>query len=158
MNSGVISSRYANAFLRLTQESGRGEQVCEQVRTLLRDPESMPEKMEPDLEKLILLLRRNGREDHLKFILRSFVDRYYDSVNARLAHLTTAVPSPGLGEKLCGLVAENSGLRVVLETSVDPDIIGGFVFEIDDYILDASVRSSIEKIRRELIEKNNRIV
>ena len=55
-------------------------------------------------------------------------------------------------------VLENSGLRVVLETSVNPDIIGGFVFEIDDYILDASVRSSIEKIRRELIEKNNRIV
>lgn len=158
MNTGIISSRYALAFLRLTQESGRGEQVCEQVRSLLREPDIMPAELEPDIEKLVALLRKNGREDYLKFVLRSFVDMYYDSVGARIAHLTTAVPSPGLGGRLCELVSKSSGLRIILETTVDPNIIGGFVFEIDDYLLDASVRSNIEAIRRQLIEKNNRIV
>lgn len=158
MNTGIISSRYARAFLRLTQESGRGEQVCEQVRSLLRDPESVPADMEPDIAKLIALLRKNGREGYLKFVFSSFVNIYYRSVGTRLAHLTTAVPAPGLGEKLCGMVSGKTGLRILLESTVDPDIVGGFVFEIDDYMLDASVRSSIETIRRELIEKNNRIV
>lgn len=158
MNTGIISSRYALAFLRLTQESGRGEQVCEQVRSLLREPDIMPAELEPDIEKLVALLRKNGREDYLKFVLRGFVDMYCDSVGARIAHLTTAVPSPGLGSRLCELVSKSSGLRIILETTVDPGIIGGFVFEIDDYLLDASVRSNIEAIRRQLIEKNNRIV
>lgn len=158
MNTGVISSRYARAFLRLTQESGRGEQVCGQVRSLLSDPDNMPVELEPDIRKLITLLRKNGREDYLIFVLRSFVDLYCKSVGNRIARLTTAVPAPELGGRLCKLVTESSGLRLILETTVNPDIIGGFVFEIDDYMLDASVRSSIENIRRQLIEKNNRIV
>lgn len=158
MNTGVISSRYARAFLQLTQESGRGAQVCEQVRLLLRNPDQMPSELEPDLLKLIVLLRRNGREDHLKFILRSFLDLYCQSAGMRIAHLTTAVPAPGLGEKLCNLVSSRSGLKIVLESSVNPEIIGGFIFEIDGYAMDASVKSSIENIRRQLIDKNNRIV
>ena len=41
---------------------------------------------------------------------------------------------------------------------IDPEILGGFVFEMDGYRLDASVESQFRRIRRQLIEKNNRIV
>lgn len=158
MNTGIISSRYARALLLLTQETGRGEQVCNQIRSLLSDPDRIPENLEPDLEKIIALLARNGREDYLKFVLNSFVGMYYRSAGVLLAHLTTAVPAPGLGEKLTGLVSSRTGFKVLLETAVDPDIVGGFVFDIDDYRLDASVRSSIDAVRRQFIDKNKRLV
>ena len=45
-----------------------------------------------------------------------------------------------------------------LEEKVDPDIIGGFIFELDGYRLDASVENHLSRIRRQLVEKNNRIV
>jgi F-type H+-transporting ATPase subunit delta len=41
---------------------------------------------------------------------------------------------------------------------VDPAIVGGFVFTVDDLMLDASVARQIELIRRQFVEKNNRIV
>lgn len=158
MNTGIIASRYANALLLLTQESGRGEQVCTQIRSLLADPRSVPAPLEPDLEKLILLLKKNGRLEYLRFVLRSFVGKYYNSVGMCLASLTTAVPAPGLDKKLGDLVSSLTGLKVLVESNVDPSVMGGFVLDVDNYLFDASVRTELETIRRELIEKNTRIV
>lgn len=158
MNTGLIASRYANALLLLTKESGRGEQVCKQVRRILVSPDDMPAEFEPDLEKLIALLKKNGRLEYLKFVLRSFVSLYFSSEGICLATLTTAIPAPGLGKKLCNLVTGLTGYRIVLDSRVDPSIIGGFVFDVDDNLFDASVKTQIETIRREFIEKNTRIV
>ena len=158
MNTGAIASRYAGALLLLTQESGRGEQVCAQIRGILADPDSMPAALEPDLEKLIVLLKTNGRLEYLKFVLHSFVDKYLESVNTCQATLVTAVPAPELGERLRSLVSERLGRRIILNTRVDPSIIGGFVLDVDNYMFDASVKSQIETIRREFIAKNTRIV
>ena len=47
---------------------------------------------------------------------------------------------------------------MLLETSVDPDLLGGFTLEIGDYLLDGSVRRQIETIRRQFVISNNRIV
>ena len=41
---------------------------------------------------------------------------------------------------------------VIINKRVDPEIIGGFVFEIGDYRLDSTVRTQLEKIKRELTE------
>lgn len=158
MNTGLIASRYANALLLLTKESGRGEQVCKQVRGILACPDDMPAEIEPDLAKLIALLKKNGRLEYLKFVLRSFVSLYFESEGICLATLTTAIPAPELGKKLCDLVSGLSGYRIVLDSRVDPSIIGGFVLDVDDNLFDASVRTQIETIRREFIEKNTRIV
>ncbi len=159
MNTGIIASRYAQALLLLTRESGRGEQVCNQIRAILDSPgDALPSSYEPDLEKLLALLKKNGRLDYLKFILRSFVEKYYESVGIGLATLTTAVPAPELGEKLCNLVYEATGFKVLLDSRTDPSIIGGFVFDVEDHVFDASVKSQLDKLRRDFIEKNTRIV
>lgn len=158
MNTGLIASRYANALLLLTKESGRGEQVCKQVRRILACPDDMPAEIEPDLAKLIALLKKNGRLEYLKFVLRSFVSLYFESEGICLATLTTAIPATELGKKLCDLVSGLSGYRIVLDSRVDPSIIGGFVLDVDDNLFDASVKTQIETIRREFIEKNTRIV
>ena len=150
--------RYARALLLLTQESGRGSQVCAQVRSLLATPDTIPSPLEPDLEKLIVLLSNNGRTEYLKYILRSYITLYCKSVGLVTAHLTTAVPAPELSEKLKALVAEKTGCEMELETTIDPDIVGGFIFDVQDLRLDASVRSRIEKVRRQFIEKNTRLV
>ena len=45
-----------------------------------------------------------------------------------------------------------------LDVDVEPEILGGFVFELDGYRVDASVENHLAQIRRKLIEPNNRIV
>lgn len=155
MNTGAISSRYAKALLKLVAETGRGDAVCAQVRSILACPDEMPQPLEPDLEKFISLLVRNGRMEHVKLILADFVHRYHEAHGVKVAHLVTAVPAPELEDRLRELLKEYT---LIFESRVDPDIVGGFVLTVDDLMMDASVRSQIERIRRQFVEKNRRII
>lgn len=158
MNTGIISTRYAKALLMYTEENGRGERVCAQIREILKDPDKMPSALEPDLERFLTMVSKNGRMEDIRFILRSFVGMYYRSKGIRIATLVSAVPSPGLEDRLHGILEKKFGCRIVFESSVDPSLVGGFQVVVDDYMLDASVRSQIETVRRQFITQNNRIV
>lgn len=155
MNTGVISSRYARALLLLTQESGRGEEVFSQARALLKDPSRVPEPLEPDLARLVMLLRKNGRGAFLRFVLNDYLRLWCKSTDAHMAHLTMAAPDPALPDRIAALI----GGKVYIDTETDPSIEGGFTVILDDAVcLDASVRGQLERIRRQLIERKSRIV
>ena len=154
MNSGVISSRYARALLLLTEESGRGEQVFLQARQLLKDPSTVPQPLEPDLARLSALLARNGRGELLRQILVDYIRLWCRSTGTKLVHLTTAVEAPELPGKIESLL----GGKVYMDVEVDPSIEGGFTVILDDIMLDASVKGQIERIKRQFIERNQRIV
>ncbi|MBQ6244694.1 MAG: ATP synthase F1 subunit delta [Bacteroidales bacterium] len=158
MNTGIISSRYATALLRYTQETGGGERVCAQVRRLLDHPEQDPGPLEPELERLIRLLVQNGRMEDVRLILRSFLTKYYQSLGVKVAVLTTVVASEELEHKVRAMLEKQFGGEVLIESRVDPALVGGFTLEVGDYLLDASVRRQIETIRRQFVIQNNRIV
>jgi F-type H+-transporting ATPase subunit delta len=50
-------------------------------------------------------------------------------------------------QKLTEITQKN----VVLETRVDPSILGGLVVRLDHLVLDGSVRGQLARLRRELI-------
>ena len=158
MNTGIISSRYATALLRYTQETGGGARVCAQVRRLLEHPEQNPGPLEPELERFVRLLVSKGRMEDVRFMFRSFLTMYYRSKGILVARLTTVVASEELERKLRTMLEKKFGSEVLIETSVDPGLIGGFTLEVGDYLLDASVRRQIETIRRQFVIRNNRIV
>ena len=158
MNTGAISSRYAKALLKYVQQTGRGEQVCAQVHELLRNPDLKGAELEPELQRFVALLSRNGRLEDVRLILRSFERMYCESVGILQMQLVTVVPSPETEARLKALLDEQTGLKVWLESSLDPDLIGGFTLQVGDYMLDASVRRQIDDIRRQFVIQNNRIV
>lgn len=158
MNQGTVSARYAKAFLDLVEESGRGEQVFAQVRALLADASAMPLPLEDDIRRLVLLLKRNKRLDNLKFILHDFIRLYCEKERILIVELTSSVPSPGLAGRVEQILAEKTGCTVLLESKVDPELLGGFVIELENEMLDASVRTQIDRIRRQLVQKNKRII
>lgn len=158
MNTGAISTRYARALLKFVEQTHRGEQVCAQVEQLLKAPDSAPTPLEPDLEKFMALLVRNGRTDLVRLIFTTFVRMYRESAGIVTAHLTTVIDSPQVAERLHSLLESRTGCRVLLDTSVDPSLQGGFILEVGDYMLDASVSRQIETIRRKFEMNNNRLV
>jgi F-type H+-transporting ATPase subunit delta len=43
----------------------------------------------------------------------------------------------------------------ILSVRVDPELLGGLVVKVDDWVFDDSVRARLERIRNQLIEKGN---
>ena len=185
MNTGIISSRYAKALFEYTELTGGTEAVASQVPVLvqalsrvpalqraLEDPVAVStgEKialfsaalgdgaLRPELEKFLRLVIKGGRESELRLIFQDYLTRYYRSRGIRMCRLITAVESDDLRDRLVALMSRVTGDNIVVETQVRPDLIGGFIFEIDDYMVDASVARQIETIRHQFIEKNRRVV
>ena len=185
MNDSIIRTRYADALVKYVRETGNGESVCAQAEKLacvLRDvPDlsrmiaakdvvsparkrellhaALGEPMAPELDRFIDLLLENGRIGSLRMVLLDFADRYRRSIGIRKAHLKVAVPpTEELLARLAALVKERTGDDALIDVVVDPDLIGGFVFDIDDAMIDKSVARKLELIRLQFIEKNRRIV
>ena len=158
MNTGVITSRYAKALLKLVLETGGGDNVYAQVTTMLADPDNMPRPLAPELSKFIELLVRNRRLEYVKLILNTFVRLYDEQLNRRRIRLTTAIAAPELEQRIKQIFEDRLGGEVIIDAKVDPDIIGGFILVVDDRMLDASVSRQIEDIRRQFIAKNKSIV
>ena len=72
--------------------------------------------------------------------------------------LVSPVEPPTLESCLRDLIEKRTGCRLILKTEVNPSLIGGFIFEVEDTVLDASVSRQLDIIRRQFIEKNRRIV
>lgn len=184
MNAGVIAARYAKALLKYVQETGNGNRAYSQACVIVLRMKEIPqlrdyveEYNEIPSDKKILLLEAALGEPVLKeimdfinlvidrrrtgFLLRmfhSFITQYREAMNIKVGRLVTALPAEGLKERLEEIFADRSGAEVHLDAQVDPSIIGGFVFELDDWRMDACVESSFRKIRSALIDNNNRIV
>lgn len=117
----------------------------------------------PDLRKFIGLLIRNGRIGDVRLVLTTFITEYYRSRHIKRARLVVADPAlldsdSRLESRLRDLVEKQTDCKLILKTEVNPSLIGGFVFEVEDTVLDASVSRQLDDIRRQFIEKNRRIV
>ena len=185
MDDGIIASRYASALLKYVLETGDGGRVCDQAVQLekalstvpdlamvLDTPEDIPdeakisllhtaigEKMEEGLDRFIRMVFENKRVPLLRLMLKDFIVRYRRSqglVRGRLRVVTD--PPASLVDRLRALVKTKTGYDVEIETVIDPTLIGGFVFDIDDYIIDASVARQLERIRAQFVDNNRRIV
>ena len=186
MNRSIVITRYATALVKYACECGQGEVLCSEADVLGKALVAQPDlrrmmaaaddvvspsdklkllqgalggKMSEEMGRFLSLLSRNGRMSMAEDILRNFRDSYRRSVGVRKAHLTTvSEPSERLLHRLKELVKQKTGDDVMIEVEVDPSIVGGFVFDIDTYMMDASVKRQLDVIREQFIEKNRRII
>ena len=95
-------------------------------------------------------------------VLKSFENQYYESRKIVRGKLTLSAPPDSaagkLEDRLKDLIEQKTGKTLLLTTEVDESLIGGFVLEVEDRLLDASVSHQLDIIRRQFEEKNRRIV
>lgn len=156
MNTGVICNRYATALLLLVEQTGRGKQVYDQAMSMLAG--RIPDPLEDSLERLTALLIKNGRTEYLKQILWTFTRKYRRKERICQANLTVARESKALEEKLKTMFLGYGAEEVDFSTKVDPGLIGGFVLEVGDNVLDTSVKRQLALVRHDLDEMNKRLV
>ncbi|MBR1539124.1 MAG: ATP synthase F1 subunit delta [Bacteroidales bacterium] len=159
MNDGLIARRYANALLIFAREEQEEVRVYEDAQTLI---DALPSKesisacvegLSATMQKFLTLVIRNKRAEYLPAILRAYRKLYRQENGITRAWLTTAREDPELAGRLAGLMKAQGFTKVDFKTDVDPALIGGFIVQVEDKRLDASIASQLKDIRKELEAK-----
>ena len=67
--------------------------------------------------------------------------------------ITSAVElDPATAEEVAEQIGAHTGRRIELRRRVDPEIIGGLILRVGNSILDASVRTRLERLRRQVAQ------
>lgn len=171
-----LASRYAKSLLDLAIEKGQLEEVyadmlwfqsvCKSNRDfvgLLRSPIISGDKKIKIVEAVAggklsqltkafnTLLTNKSRESNSPEIAQAFIAQYKEHKNIHTVKLTTASPvSDAVKNAIVAQVKKTSGYKnIELEEKVDKDIIGGFVLQIGDKLVDVSIAYDLKAVARQ---------
>lgn len=104
---------------------------------------------EPELINFLELLVDKHRMTEIFRIRREF-DELWKHENRRIdVTVTSAVElDPAVVEKIGQEVERQTGEKVDLSSRIDSEILGGIVLQVGNMVLDASIRSRLEKLRK----------
>jgi F-type H+-transporting ATPase subunit delta len=97
------------------------------------------------------LLLENHRMPVIFRVRREF-DRLWEDAHRLLpVQITSAIElDPAVAERIGEEIGRQTGREVQLESTVDPDVIGGLVLRVGNSILDASIRTRLENLRKQV--------
>lgn len=178
MNDSSISVRYAKALFSLAKDKEVLEAVNADMENLLSLSNALPEfklitdspvisssdkqkfmtallgsKVNELTLSLLSLLLTNSRENYLPMIARNFVAKYRESSGVKSAQLSSAIQlDADVVEQFRALVAKKYNAQVEVACDVNPDLLGGFVLQVDDQLMDASVATRLKSFRQEFVK------
>lgn len=181
MRNPRLAGRYAKSLIDLSSERGELETVytdmkylndlfqqSRELRNLLASPVIPAEKKQSiftavtgnNTSKLtqtfLTLVLTKAREAELSQIITAFIQQYKVHKGIQVVKLTTATPvSEEVKQQLVSQIMPNSK-SIELQTVVDPSIIGGFVLQSGDQLVDASISADLKDISRQF--ENNDFV
>lgn len=180
MNQGLIPNRYAKALYKFACDKGESDRVYDLMKTLAASFMEQPrlqavisnpyiaaddktrllmtaahadEKKDTCYVDLLHLLLHNRRIEFARDIALAYLDIYREANNIYLVKLTTAADLPEEEVKrLHDLVERHlNGAAMEFSRTVDPELIGGFVIDINSERLDASVSNELKQLRLKLL-------
>ena len=109
--------------------------------------------VDPTVQNFLELLIEKHRMPAIFRLKREF-DRLWDEENKLLpVQVTSAVElDPATTERIGREIGEQTGRKVELVSSVDPDVLGGIVLRVGNSILDASIRTRLENLRKQVAQ------
>jgi ATP synthase F1 delta subunit len=86
------------------------------------------------------------------FRIRKAFDELWSEEKKRLeVTLTSAVPlEEQVADRVSEEIARQTDREIDLSSEVDPEILGGLVLQVGNRVLDASLRSKLERLRKEV--------
>jgi F-type H+-transporting ATPase subunit delta len=106
---------------------------------------------DPRLVNFLELLAERHRMPVLFRIRRAFDDMWAEENRLLPVTVTSAVDlDEGLVEEIGRRIGEQTGRRVELSSSVDPEVLGGLKVQVGNMVLDATVRNRLEQLRKQV--------
>lgn len=178
MDNGLIPRRYAKALYKFAKEHGTTSQVYDEMKVVIDSFRQNPslqkalsnpyvsdadkagllkaaagDKVENDYLGFVKLVLELRREDLFCCMALAFRDIYRLENHISQVRITTAARLPEKElERIRQMVAKSFPTQS-LEYSyeINPELIGGFIIDVDDTRMDASVSNELEQLRLNLI-------
>jgi ATP synthase F1, delta subunit len=173
MDKEAIAKRYASAIYDIAESSDKIGEIREALNILaenynedeefkvfLLDPSiKYDEKVKylhksfdfisEDAFKIINYLVKKGRVSLAEKIRDSYLKIYYEKNNKILVNATfTKELSDNQRKALMKKLEEKYKKKIVLNLSVDEELIGGGIIKIGNKVIDGSIKSQIENIKK----------
>jgi F-type H+-transporting ATPase subunit delta len=177
-----IAKVYAEALLNSAEKRHETDAVAEQLDSLIDDIFSADPEFEKLLASgavgrdqkaeliqrvfghragelflnFLMVLNEHERLNLLRAIRHAFRDLRDERARRVRVQVRSAVPlGDDQRDRLTRELHETFHLEPVLEAAVDPDLLGGLVVRVGDWVYDASVRTRLQTIRNQLIERSS---
>jgi F-type H+-transporting ATPase subunit delta len=88
------------------------------------------------------------------FRIRDRYEQLWDRDHKLLpVHVTSAVElDEGTVKNIGDSIGKQTGNEIELSSDVDPDILGGIILRVGNFILDASIRNRLEQLRKQVAQ------
>jgi F-type H+-transporting ATPase subunit delta len=177
-----VARIYAEALLAAADKRQQTQEVLEQLEELVRDViardsafalflasavvsrehkrealrHTFGGKINEVLYHFLLVLNDNDRLDILRETAVMMRDIYERRAGRMRVEITSAVPlDDGQRERLRRELHDKFDREPILSARVDPELLGGLVVKVDDWVYDGSVRARLERIQKQLIERGS---
>ena len=175
-----LDRRYALAIYKVAEEKGKVEQYLEELRNivalikqdndfqeLIKHPQVSTEskkklftqlfkgKIDDDLLSFLIVLIEKGRILQLPGKLREMEKIYLENNNEVVAKVKTVIPLVDEERKsLIGKLEKKFNKKVLLEEHIDSSIIGGVYVQVDNEVIDGTVKSKLEEMKKLMLKRD----
>ncbi len=177
MDNGKISVRYARALFQIAQEQGCEEAIYKgltrfahnynlaiaQFNEVLADPIVAPEEkvkliemavgepMHNTLKQFITFVAEQKREDKIFLIALKYMEMYRTKHGILDTRVTTATElTESSYEKIKAFIKQTFDAEAQIDAKIDPSLIGGFILDIENTRMDASVAGQLNALKNKL--------
>lgn len=176
MLKGAIALRYAGAIFGLAQKQNTIDRSLEDIKEiatlfanrklayLLREPkipakrketalrEALTSKVLPTSLNLALLVVQRELVEVMPNIAAELEKLVLNYRNEAIAEVTTAAPMDDAQLNLVKKALEQrTGKTIIMQTRIDPTILGGIVARVGDQVIDGSVRYRLSALQQQLL-------
>jgi F-type H+-transporting ATPase subunit delta len=175
-----VAHVYAEALLSAAEARGQSAEVLAELESLVRDVLDRDPKVElflssaavgrerkrhairdafggtsDVLTNFLLVLNDHDRLGALRAVALAYRDLYDRRAGRMHVTVESAVPlADEQQDRLRDQLRRAFQREPVLETRIDPDLLGGLVVRVDDWVYDASIRTRLSDLRKQLIERS----
>jgi F-type H+-transporting ATPase subunit delta len=178
MDVGPISMRYARALLGFAIDNKSEDAVYEEMSCLMQVYFKTPEikfvfdnpLITAEERQRVLIIAAGGKniskttKEFINFVIKKekeffmfFIAMAYQDLYKKLKKIVSVeiISAQALNEtirkKIVAVVEKNyPGCTTLVNLTINPEIIGGFIVEIDNTRLDASVQGELKAIKKDL--------
>lgn len=177
-----VAKVYAEALLNAADQSGQADTVLDELRELIgevfrREPQvetilgsaavgrerkaalirqTFEGRASDKLVDFLLILNEHDRLDLVRGVANAYRDLFDHRKDRIQAEVRSAVAlTDDQRAQIGNQLRAAFGKEPILHERLDSELLGGLVVQVDDWVYDSSVRTRLEMIRKQLVERSS---